>query len=750
MLAFSVLATPITVLATESYRPTRVLPYAEPVTATGSDSVVVVYADQLPDADAATDDARAASADAVRDVLPRLEASVVDDVGAADVVSDAIDVVQPVEGVSADELADELRRDPQVAYAFPDVGLQTLDLPNDYAMRTRDALSDYLYQSSIPNWGSGYSGQKYSLAWQYQATGIEDVWDSADLTHQVGVAVIDTGVNVRHPDLEGRLGNGKYYAKSTNYVSPTGSNIIDPDGHGTMVALTIAATANNSVGSAGAAGAAPVKIIPYGVDPRPSVAGADDGLSVAYVLAAIEDAADNSAVQVINISLGVSYYSVLYEGLPLDTYQELVAILNTYCSYAAAKGKLIVAAAGNDGGRYACYPASGSSALSVAALAYNYSSSAPGLFRATFSTYNAGVDISAPGKSIPMQSTMAADGSRWSYTAPAITGNSDMILEDGTSFASPIVAGIAACLLSAHPELSPARLRSILTGTTQAIGGAGGGVRTDQYGYGVVRADRALTDLMTSQEEPAPDYTLTVKFVDAATGAALPGVASRTVQLKAYETYTGFADLQLSYRSFSYWTDSATGEQSTKTTYTMPKANSTLTVAYADTHRKMSAVTASALSSYTYTGSARSPRPVLKYGSTTLVAGRDYRLSYANNVAIGKATVTVTGMGTYTGTKTLTFQILPKKTAIKKLSRGKRKLTVKWAAVSGKVSKYQVRYKRSGTSWKTKTVSATKRSLTIRSLTAKKTYTVQVRSYKTVKGVKYYAAWSNAKSIKTK
>lgn len=125
--------------------------------------------------------------------------------------------------------------------------------------------------------------------------------------------------------------------------------------------------------------------------------------------------------------------------------------------------------------------------------------------------------------------------------------------------------------------------------------------------------------------------------------------------------------------------------------------------------------------------------------------------SYGANKNIGKGTVKLTGKGDFTGTKTVTFKIVPKKNAVSNLSVGKKQLKVTWKKVSAKqkVSKYQLRYRVKGAAtWKTKTFAPSKPSTVLKGLKKGKTYQVQVRSYKTVAGAKYYSAWSATKLSK--
>ena len=159
--------------------------------------------------------------------------------------------------------------------------------------------------------------------------------------------------------------------------------------------------------------------------------------------------------------------------------------------------------------------------------------------------------------------------------------------------------------------------------------------------------------------------------------------------------------------------------------------------------------------SYTYDGKAKKPSVTVKLGSKTLKKGTDYTVSYKNNKSVGKATVTITGKGAYTGTVTKTFKINPKATSISKLTSPKTKqLKVTYKKVSG-VTGYQVTYSTSKKFTKSTTKTATvkgvsKLSKTVKSLKKGKTYYVKVRTYKTVGGTKYYSSYTSAKKIKIK
>ena len=147
--------------------------------------------------------------------------------------------------------------------------------------------------------------------------------------------------------------------------------------------------------------------------------------------------------------------------------------------------------------------------------------------------------------------------------------------------------------------------------------------------------------------------------------------------------------------------------------------------------------------------------PAVKNSSgTTLTKDTHYTVTYAKGRKnVGTYKVTVKGKGNYTGTKTLTFKINPPKTTVSKLTGGKKSITAVVTKKTAQVSSYQIQYStsKSFSSAKTKTLTKnTTTKCTLKDLSAKKTYYVRVRTYKTVNGTKYYSGWSSAKSMKTK
>ena len=152
------------------------------------------------------------------------------------------------------------------------------------------------------------------------------------------------------------------------------------------------------------------------------------------------------------------------------------------------------------------------------------------------------------------------------------------------------------------------------------------------------------------------------------------------------------------------------------------------------------------------TGKALKPAVMVKDGSKTLKKGADYTVAYANNKAVGTATVTVKGKGKYTGSAEAHFDINPKAFKISKITAKKKRLVIKWKKQKG-VSGFEVEYSLKEDFSDSKVITIKKGKATgkdIKKLKAKKKYYVRVRAYKTVDGKKYFSAWSKVKTKKTK
>ena len=168
--------------------------------------------------------------------------------------------------------------------------------------------------------------------------------------------------------------------------------------------------------------------------------------------------------------------------------------------------------------------------------------------------------------------------------------------------------------------------------------------------------------------------------------------------------------------------------------------------------KNMSSVSISNISTKSFTGKAIAQSAKLKYKRSTLKNGRDYTVSYSSNKNVGTATIKFTGKGSYGGVVTKTFKINPAKQNIQKLKSKSRSFFIDWAQ-KGSATGYEIQYATNSKFRGAKKVTVTNNKTdkkTISKLSGKKKYYVRVRSYTTVKGKKYYGAWSSTKSVTTK
>jgi thermitase len=285
----------------------------------------------------------------------------------------------------------------QVKETIPNIGVQVVTVPKGQAMAKVKAYSthpkvdyaepDFMVQAlGSPN-DPGFVNQ-----WGMVKVQALQAWDVTTGSSQVNIAILDTGVDLDHPDLATKI------ISNINFTtSPTAD---DAYGHGTHVAGIAAAITNNGLGVAGLGYTSTIMNV--------KVLG-DDGLGYwSGVAQGIVWAADNGA-EVINMSLGGSSGSSTVESA---------------INYAWNKGVVVVAAAGNDGSSSPSYPAYYTNCIAVAAT-----DKIDNL--ASWSNRGDWVDVAAPGASI--YSTLK-DGS-YGY-------------KTGTSMASPHVAGLAALVFT--------------------------------------------------------------------------------------------------------------------------------------------------------------------------------------------------------------------------------------------------------------------------------------------------------------
>ncbi len=296
------------------------------------------------------------------------------------------------------------------------------------------AEPDYIAKAAfLPNDPYVLSGDEWHLA-QIQAM---QAWDVTTGSTNVVIAVIDSGVNSANPDLTNQILPG-YNFDSGN------SDTSDDFGHGTAVAGTVVAAGNNAIGVAGVA---------YGCTVLPvKVMGTSGSAAYSTVAEGIEYAVSSGA-RIINLSLAGSSSSVTLQDAINDAWSSNV---------------VVVAAAGNNANNVPQYPAACSNVVAVAATATDDSLS-------WFSSYGSFLTLSAPGEDI------------WTTQNDPLNPYGPWY---GTSFASPVVAGVAALVASANPTLSNTQIVEILEQTADDLGPAG---YDESFGYGRVNAFRAVS-----------------------------------------------------------------------------------------------------------------------------------------------------------------------------------------------------------------------------------------------------------------
>lgn len=162
--------------------------------------------------------------------------------------------------------------------------------------------------------------------------------------------------------------------------------------------------------------------------------------------------------------------------------------------------------------------------------------------------------------------------------------------------------------------------------------------------------------------------------------------------------------------------------------------------------------------SYTYDGKVKKPSVTVKDSNGKKISSSNYTVTWSSGrKEVGEYSAKIKFKGNYSGTVTKTFTIKPKATSLTSVSAGKKSFTAKWKKQSTQTSGYQISYATNSDFTSAKTVTISKNSTlskTVSKLSAKKTYYVRVRTYKSVKvngkTKKIYSNWSTAKKVTTK
>jgi serine protease len=327
----------------------------------------------------------------------------------------------------------------------------------------------------------------YGFQWHYPLISAPAAWDVTTGDPNTIVAVVDTGILLNHPDLQGQLIAGYDFIADPNRsldgdgidADPNDPGDLSQNGtsssfHGTHVAGTIGAATNNATGVAGVAW--DVSIMPIralGLGGSGTSFDIQQGVLYTARLPNASATLPPARADILNLSLGGGGGSPTEQAIYTQVRNE---------------GVIIIAAAGNDNSPVPSYPASYNGVVSVSAVDLNKN-------KAPYSNFGSTVDVAAPGgdTSVDLNGDTYADGVL-SPLADDSGGNLifSYVFYQGTSMAAPHVAGVAALMKAENPALTPADFDMFLAGgaLTDDLGAAG---RDDIFGHGLINALKAVT-----------------------------------------------------------------------------------------------------------------------------------------------------------------------------------------------------------------------------------------------------------------
>lgn len=343
---------------------------------------------------------------------------------------------QTIADPEVDALVQSLKQSPDVEYAEREAVYRVQLTPDDP------------FYSSQGTWN-----QTYDDLWGLKKIEAGSAWDT-NAGDGVLVAVVDTGVDVSHPDLQPNLWKSPSGDYGYNFVE-VGQPMKDGHGHGTHVSGTVAAVGNNQLGVVGVAWRSKVM----------AVRALDDNGSGSLedIASGVRFAADHGA-QVINMSLGGPSSMAMTEAV----------------QYAYQLGVVIVVAAGNSqADAMTTSPANLPECITVAA----YDSKDQQAF---FSNFGPKIDVAAPG--VDILSTIPNTSTLGDLYPGQIVGDHYMRLQ-GTSMASPHVAGAAALIVSQHPAYTHEQVRAVLRASADDVDAPGYDLNS---GYGRINVAKAL------------------------------------------------------------------------------------------------------------------------------------------------------------------------------------------------------------------------------------------------------------------
>jgi subtilisin family serine protease len=344
----------------------------------------------------------------------------------------------------------------------------------------------------------------YPGMWDLQKIDIEHAWNITKGSDSVTIAVIDTGINYNHPDFEGRtIIKGHDYSTCDSTLKelqaaggkctkpkPEDNDPMDNMGHGTHVAGTIGAMTNNGEGVAGINWNVTLMAV--------KVLGAG-GAGGEGVGKGIEYAVDHGA-RVINMSLGGTQHCDA-------NYQSVI-------DYARSHGVVVVVAAGNSNvDAYNFAPASCNGVITVGATG-------PSDERAAYSNYGSLVTLAAPGGNDPAHK--GSSGCTVPTCINSTWGLGGYAAIEGTSMASPHVAGVAGLILAQNPTYSPDQVKQCLVSSGDAISTdkAVGNKRLNAYNAlngcssSSISPTSAVTPSVSITQSPSPSQTAGAYYIE--------------------------------------------------------------------------------------------------------------------------------------------------------------------------------------------------------------------------------------------
>jgi len=452
------------------------------------------------------------------------------------------------EGSDVLDKAGIFSKNPLVEYAHPNYFAQAHFVPNDTFYCFQWHLDDSLEGTSTDLSCHPLVGGNPFGGMNGGGIGLEDAWDIDTGSASIVVAVIDTGVAYQdfsdsNPancyDIFGILKKCSgapidTYVQApdlanTNFLILPGSDFVnsddhpnDDEAHGTHVSGTVAQSTDNSLGVAGVAfntTIMPIKVL-----------DANGSGLLDAIADGIEFAADSGA-DVINLSLGSEFDA---------------PVMKAAVAHAFDSGVTVVTSAGNDftTGNDTQYPAAYDAyVIAVGATQYDET-------HAPYSSTGSYVDVTAPGgnNSVDQNGDGFADGVLQQTFSVGNPSAFSYFFYQGTSMASPHVAGLAALILSVDNSLTPTQVRNVIESTAEDKGDAG---RDDVFGHGIIDANAALLSLAGPAVSIVLNTDGTTPFGIRALGETIDTTASGTNDVQVIEVTTGPADLKVRSTNFS-------------------------------------------------------------------------------------------------------------------------------------------------------------------------------------------------------